>query len=122
MSSTSAPLNQASDDGVVGRNADPRRRQDEELAAVPVLAGAGHGQAATQVGPGHLIVVHVVARASGAVSQGAASLDEGVRHHPVKGPVPVETLAGQEDEAVDVPGRVPGQQVEDHPARGHIEV
>src|SRR5690606_5338922 len=75
---------------------------DEELAAVGVGAGVGHGQDPALVADAVAgLVLEGIARAAGAGPPGTAALDHEVRNDPVEVQAVVEALPGQVHEAGD---------------------
>src|SRR3984893_16969536 len=74
---------------------------DEELRAVGVGAGVGHGHRAGDVLTLHRLILEAIAGTAASGSLGASTLDHEVVDHPVEGEPVVEAVAGEVDEVVD---------------------
>ena len=74
---------------------------NEELTAVGIGSGVGHGYGSPSVLPGDGFVIKFVAGAAGAVSSGIAALDHKSLNYPMKDGISVEAVFCQSHKVIN---------------------
>ena len=112
-------LYQQAEDAMLAVEVRLRPVADEELAAVGLGSGVGHGQRARDVLElGTELVGELVARAAAAGAGGVTTLRHEVGDHAVKRRAVIEAVAGQEDEVVHGHRCVGGEQIQNQCSGG----